>query len=218
MIPPHDFIIWGSAGHAMVLADMLACGGRKVLALFDNNADAGPAITGVPVFTGENGFRQWLRENTAAKPAATVAIGGQRGADRRAILKMFAAAGLETPPLIHPAASVSPESEIGSGSHVLAMSVVAAGARLGVGVIVNHGAVVDHESILGDGCHIAPGAVLCGCVTLGENAFIGAGATILPRITIGENAIIGAGAVVTRDIPPGAVAYGSPAAIRNRIS
>ena len=47
-----------------------------------------------------------------------------------------------------------------------------------------------------------------------KGASIGAGASILPGITIGENAMVGAGAVVTRDVPPGAVVYGNPAAVK----
>jgi sugar O-acyltransferase (sialic acid O-acetyltransferase NeuD family) len=219
MIPPADFIIWGSAGHAMVLADIIAGDGRKILAFFDRNPNTAPAVAGVPLFAGEQDFHDWLYAHGPGRlPAAAVAIGGPRGADRLAILRMLARAGLETPHLVHTHSSVSPAAEIGAGSHVLAMSVVAAGVRAGEGVIVNHGAVVDHECVLGDGCHIAPGAVLCGCVTLGDNTFIGAGATILPRITIGANTIIGAGSVVTRDIPPGSIAYGSPATIRNTTS
>lgn len=219
MNPGADFVVWGSAGHAMVLADILSLDGRKILAFFDNNPDAAPSVSGIPLFIGERGFQRWLGNSRPdGAIAAAVAIGGARGKERVAILRMLAKAGLETPCLIHPGSSTSPAAIIGAGSHVFAMSVVAAGVCAGAGVIVNHGAVVDHECVLGDGCHVAPGAVLCGCVTLGENTFIGAGATVLPRITIGANTVIGAGSVVTRDIPPGSVAYGSPAIIRKQTS
>lgn len=45
-----------------------------------------------------------------------------------------------------------------------------------------------------------------------SGASIGSGATILAGVTIGERALVGAGSVVTRDIPPGAVFAGNPAA------
>ncbi|NDV46029.1 antibiotic acetyltransferase [Paludibacter sp. 221] len=47
-------------------------------------------------------------------------------------------------------------------------------------------------------------------ITIGNDVFIGANVIILDGITIGDGAIIGAGAVVSKDIPPYAVAVGSP--------
>lgn len=47
-------------------------------------------------------------------------------------------------------------------------------------------------------------------ITIGNDVFIGANVTILDGVTIGDGAIIGAGAVVSKDIPPYAIAVGSP--------
>lgn len=47
-------------------------------------------------------------------------------------------------------------------------------------------------------------------ITIGNDVFIGANVTVLDGITIGDGAVIGAGAVVSKDIPPYAVAVGSP--------
>ena len=51
-------------------------------------------------------------------------------------------------------------------------------------------------------------------IVIGRNVWIGTHAVILPGVTIGDGAIIGAGAVVTRDVAPGAVVVGIPAAPR----
>lgn len=48
-------------------------------------------------------------------------------------------------------------------------------------------------------------------VTIGERVWIGANVTILPGVTIGDYTVVGAGSVVTRDLPPNAVAVGTPA-------
>jgi serine acetyltransferase len=50
-------------------------------------------------------------------------------------------------------------------------------------------------------------------VKIGEGAWLGAGCTILQGRNIGKGAVIGAGAVVTCDIPPFAIAIGSPAKV-----
>lgn len=55
--------------------------------------------------------------------------------------------------------------------------------------------------------------LLCKPVHIGKGAWIGAGSTILPGVTVGEYAIVGAGSIVTKDVPPYAVAVGSPAKV-----
>lgn len=51
-------------------------------------------------------------------------------------------------------------------------------------------------------------------ITVGNDVFIGMNVTILDGITIGDGAVIGAGAVVSKDIPPYAIAVGSPIQIK----
>lgn len=52
-----------------------------------------------------------------------------------------------------------------------------------------------------------------GPIYIGNNVWIGDNVTVLTGVTIGDGAAIGAGSVVTRDIPPFAVAVGSPARV-----
>lgn len=46
---------------------------------------------------------------------------------------------------------------------------------------------------------------------IGRDVWLGAGVTVLGGVSIGDGCIVGAGAVVTRDLPPGAIAHGTPA-------
>lgn len=50
-----------------------------------------------------------------------------------------------------------------------------------------------------------------GSISIGNDVWVGANAVILTGVTIGDGAVIGANSVVTKDIPPYAVAAGSPA-------
>lgn len=212
------YAIWGSAGHAKVLADVIVTLGGSVVALFDNR-ETHSVVAGVPLFIGSRGFEQWARSAaTIEEIVGVTAIGGASGRDRLAILDRFEARGMRLEVTVHPSASVSPSAILKPGSQVLAQAVVAANARVGRGCIVNHKASVDHDCDLGDGVHLAPGATLCGCVEVGNNVFVGAGAVVLPRLSIGTDSIIGAGAVVTRSVDPGMVVAGNPARVVRKIA
>lgn len=47
-------------------------------------------------------------------------------------------------------------------------------------------------------------------IYIGNDVFIGANVTVLDGVTIGDGAIIGAGSVVSKNIPPYAIAVGTP--------
>jgi sugar O-acyltransferase (sialic acid O-acetyltransferase NeuD family) len=211
MAQPNYFVLWGSAGHARVLSEIIVSQGGRIIALFDN-FEVTPALPSVPLYYGISGFNQWHdSRKKSIRVYGLVAIGGGRGRDRVAIQKLFRACDLELPVLVHNTAVVSPSAIVGEGSQLLALANVAANVQIGEACIINHRASVDHDCQLGDGVHIAPGVTLCGCIDIGDNVFIGAGAVVLPRLSIGSDSIVGAGAVVVRDVPAGTIVAGNPA-------
>ncbi len=51
-------------------------------------------------------------------------------------------------------------------------------------------------------------------IRIGNDVWIGRGCAVLEGISIGNGAVIGANSVVTRDIPPFAIACGTPARVK----
>ncbi|QZN86772.1 serine O-acetyltransferase EpsC [Cellulomonas sp. C5510] len=100
------------------------------------------------------------------------------------------------------------------------------GATVGRRLFIDHGmgVVVGETAVIGDDVVLFHGATLGGKTmrrgkrhpTVGDRVVIGAGAKVLGPVWIGDDAQVGANAVVLKDVPPGAVAVGVPATIRQR--
>jgi acetyltransferase EpsM len=155
-------------------------------------------------------------ETRLADPAFLAAhrlVVAVQGPGRRRICEAILAAGGELPPLVHPAAVVSPSATLGAGVILSAGAIVQQDARIGRFSVLNTACSIDHDNVVGESCSIAPGAHTAGGVTIGDEAFIGLGAVIIGRVTVGRRATVGAGAVVTRDVPDGATVVGNPARV-----
>ena len=95
------------------------------------------------------------------------------------------------------------------------------GAKLGRGILIDHGAgvVIGETAEIGDGCTIYQGVTLGGTgkdkgkrhPTLGRNVLVGAGAKILGPFTVGDNCKVAAGAVLLQPLEPNSTAVGVPA-------
>lgn len=85
------------------------------------------------------------------------------------------------------------------------------GARVGIGPGVR--IITSTHREVGRATPILSSPIDFAEVVIEDDADIGISAVILPGVRIGRGAQIGAGAVVTRDIPPYAVAIGSPAKV-----
>ena len=116
---------------------------------------------------------------------------------------------------------------IGDDVSVWSGTVLDYGCRVGDRVKIHAGCYVAQYTVIEQDAFLAPGVrfandlypgdaesarMMTGPV-VGKGAQLGVNVTVLPYVQIGAGCLVGAGSVVTRDLPPGSLAYGSPARV-----
>lgn len=83
--------------------------------------------------------------------------------------------------------------------------------QIGDDVFVMNQCYVAHDGVVGDRATLASSVLLAGHVEIGAGANLGMGVTVHQFRRVGRGAMVGMGSVVTRDVPPFAKSYGTPA-------
>lgn len=108
--------------------------------------------------------------------------------------------------------------EIGSGTVVREFTAVQQGAdaptRIGSRCWLLSRSYVAHDCVLEDEVTTSAGVSIGGRARIGHGANLGMNATVHQRRVVGPGAMVGMSSAVTRDVPPFAKAYGSPARVR----
>jgi carbonic anhydrase/acetyltransferase-like protein (isoleucine patch superfamily) len=112
--------------------------------------------------------------------------------------------------------TIGPESTIWPGAVLRGdYGTITVGARTSVqdGTVIHAGP--GFPTLIGDGCVIGHLAHLEGCI-LKDDSLVGSGSVVLHWAVVGQGATVGANAVVPNrmEVPPGALAVGVPATIR----
>jgi len=127
---------------------------------------------------------------------------------------------------IEDGARVGPFSHLRPGSHIGPDAEVGNFAEL-KNTTLGRGVKQHHMSYLGDaelgaGTNVGAGTITANYdgrkkhrTTIGERVFLGVDTMLRAPLTVGDDAKTGAGAVVTRDVPPGKLAVGMPARMRD---
>ncbi|MGY1774373.1 acetyltransferase [Geodermatophilus sp. SYSU D00804] len=211
-----SLVILGSGGAAREVVQLLracpqAAGGDPVAVagfLDDDPARAGTAIDGVPVLgpTTE-------AAGHATRGALLLACVGNPGApaSRQRLVDRLGLPAEVWATVVHPLASVSPDSTVGAGSVLHAGVVLTAAVIVGRHVYVMPHVVLTHDGEVGDAATFGAGVRLAGGVSVGAAAYLGSGALVREHRRIGAGAVVGMGSVVLRDVPPGETWAGNPA-------
>jgi UDP-perosamine 4-acetyltransferase len=202
-------LLIGAGGHAKVLHALAQAAGLRIAGVCD------PALAqqhvkewrGLPVIGGDDA----LASHSPREFGLILGVGQLVGSARRAeIATRLERLGYSFPALVHPAAWIADDVELGPGVQVMAGAVIQPDCRIGEHTIVNTRASIDHDCTVGAFVHVAPAATLCGGVSVGDHAFIGSGAIVAQGIRVGTRAIAGAGVAVVRDLEEGRKIIGAP--------
>lgn len=208
----NKLLIIGASGHGRVVADIAIKINRwQQIAFLDDDENIKFSM-GIGIIGKSNDAFTYISDYDIF-----VAIGNNK--TREKIQKQLETEGANIPILIHPSAIIGENVDVGTGSVVMAGSVINCCSRIGKGCIVNTGATIDHDNVIEDYVHISPGAHIAGTVKIGKSSWIGIGAVVSNNVNITSSCMIGAGAVVVRDIKETGTYVGVPAEkIKNKLS
>jgi sugar O-acyltransferase (sialic acid O-acetyltransferase NeuD family) len=113
--------------------------------------------------------------------------------------------------LIHPAAIVGHNVQIGEGSIVCPYCHISCDVKIGRGVFLGTKSNFAHDTIYGDFCQISGSCEINGNAVLEQGVFLGSHATVLPGARLGEWSYVGAHSAVLRKVAPYQKVFGVPA-------
>ncbi|PWR07658.1 sugar acetyltransferase [Micromonospora acroterricola] len=150
----------------------------------------------------------WLRD---APPGTHHVIGIGDPRVRRAVGGRIDGYGVPAASLVHPDATVGPDTAHGPGFVAFAGARVTTNVTIGRHVHLNQNATVGHDSNLADFVSVNPLAAVSGDCHLAEGVLIGTTAAVLQGLRVGRDSTVGAGACVVRDVPDRVTVKGVPA-------
>lgn len=120
--------------------------------------------------------------------------------------------------LIHPTSVVAASARLGVGVIIMPQVVVGPNSIIGDGCILNTACVVEHECSMGAFSGLAPRSVLGGNVKLGDKVNIGLGSVVRNNINITGNVFVGASSYVSKDLDRAGLWIGIPASYNAQVT
>ncbi len=151
-------------------------------------------------------------------PATTI-VDSTIGADCRVWASVVERSIVEDRATIGPYSHLRPGTHVGLGAEIGNFAELK-NTRLGAGVKQHHVSYLG-DAELGDRTNVGAGTITANWdgrtknrTIIGKDAFLGVDTMLVAPVEVGDGAKTGAGAVVTKSVPPGKLAVGVPARIR----
>jgi sugar O-acyltransferase (sialic acid O-acetyltransferase NeuD family) len=198
-------ILLGSGGHARVLLDMLRRLEVEVLGIADPHRPVGSDYLGVKILGNDAAILAY----SVDRVELVNGIGSlpRDSGLRAALFEQCRKQGYRFLTLTDPSAFTATDVVLAEGAQLMAGVIIQAGTEIAENSIINSGAIVEHDCRIGRDVHIAPGAVLSGGVVVGDKVHVGTAATVIQGIRIGDGSVIGAGSVVTHNVGRRQIVY-----------
>ena len=190
-----------------VLAAIRMAGEYRVMGFLDDDpALHETMVDGVPVLGDLGGAAGYPRSRFLACAGS--------GTARVGMIQTLAGSGIgedRFATFIDPAVCLTDSCTVGTGSILLAGTVLTAAVTVGRHVAVMPNCTLTHDDVVQDYATLASGVCLGGGARVGSGAYLGMGATVRQGVRIGAGALVGMGAAVLRDVPGGQTWAGVPA-------
>ncbi|MEB7505210.1 acetyltransferase [Arthrobacter koreensis] len=201
-------LLLGAGGLAReVLAALRRTRSYRIFGFLDDDAALhSTLVDGVPVLGGLSDAANYPR-------CSFLACAGS-GAARAGMVQTLARTGVAEErfaTFVDPGVHMTEGCTVGTGSILLAGTVLTAAVTVGRHVAVMPNCTLTHDDVLEDYATLTSGVCLGGGVRVGSGAYLGMGATVRQGVRIGAGTVVGMGSAVLRDLPGGQTWAGVPA-------
>ena len=190
-----------------VLASLRLANEYRIFGFLDDDAGLhGTRVDGVPVLGG-------IADAVNYPRCRFLACAGS-GAARAQMLATLDRAGIgedRFATYVDPGVHLPEGCTVGTGSILLAGTVLTTAVTVGRHVAVMPNTTLTHDDVLEDYATLAAGVCLGGDVRVGAGAYLGMGASVREGVRIGRGAVVGMAAAVLQDVPDDQTWAGVPA-------